>query len=177
MGFMNGIEMKNNLLKIAFTGPECSGKTTLSLWLSAQLQWTYLPEFARAYLEGKAGYTHADLEFIAKKQLELSHGKEKCISDTELLVIHIWEEEKFGIASPHIGACFEADHHDLYFLCRPDFEWEDDPLRENPHDRERLFGIYLKKLQALNKPFVILEGDLTQRKNALQSYLGLNELT
>jgi nicotinamide riboside kinase len=177
MDYMNGIEMKNNLRRIAFTGPECSGKTTLSLWLATHLQWTYVPEFARTFLEGKPSYTHSDLEYIAKKQLESSHVKEPCVSDTEMMVIKIWEEEKFGLTSPKIMTCFEEDHHDLYFLCRPDFEWEEDPLRENPNDRERLFEIYLNQLTFHAKPFVILDGAISTRKSTLLKHLGLPELT
>ena len=40
-------------LKIAFTGPESSGKSTLSSWLSAEIKLPLIEEYAREYLTEK----------------------------------------------------------------------------------------------------------------------------
>ncbi len=49
------------------------------------------------------------------------------------------------------------------FLCRPDIPWEPDPLRENPHDRDRLFDIWERELKARDLPYTIIEGGREQR--------------
>ncbi|MBL0102116.1 MAG: AAA family ATPase [Saprospiraceae bacterium] len=38
-------------MKVVFTGPESSGKTSLALWLCDGFDYHYVPEVARAYLE------------------------------------------------------------------------------------------------------------------------------
>ena len=57
----------------------------------------------------------------------------------------------------------EERHYDLWLLCKPDMPWQADPLRENPHDRDRLFGVYEGMLKWLEKPYVIMQGDREQR--------------
>ena len=53
------------MIKIAVTGPESSGKTTLSRSLSEHFKTPYITEFSRTYLEKKNGsYNQADLDKI-----------------------------------------------------------------------------------------------------------------
>jgi len=57
---------------ICITGPESSGKTTMSNFLAHALCAPLVPEFARGYLNDKAEeYTFDDLAVIAKGQLDL----------------------------------------------------------------------------------------------------------
>ena len=59
------------MLRIAVTGPESSGKTTLCGALAEHYQVCYIPEYARTYLELTQGqYQCTDLEIIAQGQLE-----------------------------------------------------------------------------------------------------------
>ena len=51
-------------------------------------------------------------------------------------------------------------------LCRPDIPWEPDPLRENPHDRDRLFAVWEREMQALGLPYTIIEGTEEERMRA-----------
>ena len=54
------------MLKIALTGPESSGKTTLSELLAKHFETDFIPEFAREYLEQTNGrYEKTDLAKIA----------------------------------------------------------------------------------------------------------------
>lgn len=161
--------MKKDKFKIAFTGPECSGKTTLSIWLATQLQWKYIPEIAREYLSIQDTYGHEDLVNIAKLQFEKNnqYGGESIVADTEMTVIKIWEEEKFNKRSEVITSMKLEETFDFYFLCKPDFSWEPDPLRENPNDRDRLFEKYLLELTQHNHDFLILQGPLVERKKSI----------
>ena len=68
------------MIKIAVTGPESSGKTTLCKSLSEHFKTPYITEFSRTYLEKKNGsYNQADLDKIAEGQLKLISNKEKKI--------------------------------------------------------------------------------------------------
>lgn len=157
--------------RIAIVGPESSGKTTLALALSERLGAAMVPEAARAFLTGLGRpYAEADLLTIAKLQVEREEleaaARSGCgllLCDTDLLTILIWSEEKFGRCDPWIEAECERRRFGLWLLCRPDIPWEPDPLRENPHDRDRLFMVYASRLQRLGRPFRIIEGTLEQR--------------
>ena len=59
-------------MRIAFIGPESSGKTTLSEILSQSYAAELIPEYSRVYLaEIQTNYLYEDLEFIAKGQFIL----------------------------------------------------------------------------------------------------------
>lgn len=157
--------------RIVITGPESSGKTTLALDLALRLDGAYVPEVAREFLEelGRP-YEEHDLLAIARAQLEREElvsrteiGTELLICDTDLITIRIWSEEKYGHCDPWIEQHTRERAYDLWLLCSPDMPWEPDPLRENPHDRDRLFGVYEDMLKWLERPYLIMQGDRGRR--------------
>lgn len=157
--------------RIVVTGPESSGKTTLALALAANFGGSHVPEMARAYLADIGrGYVEADLLGIARMQLREEDAvagsvasSATLVCDTDLITIRIWGEEKYGRCDPWILRNTEQRPYDLWLLCAPDMPWEYDPLRENPHDRDRLFEVYERTLIALRKPYVVLCGPHAER--------------
>jgi nicotinamide riboside kinase len=162
-------------LKIAFTGPESSGKTTMAELIAEAYSTSFIPEYAREFLKDKTTYTLADLDVIAKQQIELCKASKNTlvISDTEMAVMLIWSHEKFKEVSPTIQSYWEAQDFDHLFLCAPDIPWEADKLRENPLDRERLFQLYEVVLENSKKPFTILKGTIEQRIIACKKQMEL----
>ena len=138
--------------RIAITGPESSGKTTLARALAAHFGVPWVPEFAREYLKDlDRPYVKEDLLCIAEGQLEaerrIASGRPSMlVCDTDLLVIRIWSQEKFERVDPRLEELVRGTEYHHTLLCKPDLPWEPDPLRENPHDRDRLFGIYEQEL-------------------------------
>ena len=159
-------------MRFAITGPESSGKTTLAKELAEQNNGVWIPEFAREYLENLPyNYQLEDLDKIALGQLALwekSSNQILTFFDTEMLVMKIWSEFKYNSCSPFILKALENQSFDHYFLCRPDIEWEEDPLREHPENREELFELYLNELIERKLPFTLVEGDLETRIRACQ---------
>ncbi len=154
------------MMKIAITGPESSGKTTLSVALSDHFKVDFIPEFAREFLEHSSGkYDQTDLDIIAKGQLDsiLSKENEVTISDTDFIVLEIWSQYKYGAVSTYINELVQKNVFDLHILCTPDIPWEEDPLRENSNSRNELFDLYLKSLIRHNKNFIIVSGDQNER--------------
>ena len=157
------------MLKIAIVGPESSGKTTLCKALAMHYQAPWVPEFAREYLGERGGaYTHSDLLRIAEGQCaqeERAAGSKPSLllCDTDIVTIRIWNDEKYSAYDRRTIDLSERHHYDHWLLCRPDLPWEPDPLRENPHDRDRLFAVYEDLLKRLAKPFSIIAGDAEQR--------------
>ncbi len=159
--------------KIVITGPECSGKSTLSQALAEHFGVPWVPEMARPYLDDlDRPYGEADLRSIAHLQLrteeervlELEQGApDLLICDTDLITIRIWGEEKYGRSDPWIVRQTEDRPYDLWLLCMPDIPWVYDPQRENPHDRDRLFEVYRKTLERLGKRYAVISGEAEER--------------
>lgn len=159
------------MIKIALTGPECSGKTTLAIELAKALKVNWIPEFARHYLTKlNRPYNQEDLDVIALRQqnaidLIVRIGKDYLITDTEMLVIKIWSQEKFNTVSNQIESLYQQQDFDLIVLCKPDIPYEEDPLRENQEDRDRLFEIYRAELEKSEQNFIIVDSTISARLN------------
>jgi len=149
--------------KIIVTGPECSGKTTLSKSLSKYFNSKLINEFARNYLTNKNNkYNVESLLEIAKNQYKLENQKSKTIiCDTDLLTIKIWSEYKFGKCDSWILDKINTQKKEqrIYLLCKPDLKWEYDPQRENEFDRDKIFNIYKKELISLEHKFRVIKGN------------------
>ena len=154
---------------IVITGPESSGKTTLATQLADYWKAPLVPEVSRDYLKEKDSYQQDDLLEIAKQQYKqeqavLSHLPERIVCDTDLLVIMIWSEVKYGQCDPWITTTFEnsikqQSSSRVYYLCDSSIPWQADRLRENPHNRDELFDLYLQKLIEYKLDHSIVKGE------------------
>ena len=154
------------MLRIAITGPESSGKTTLCASLSEHYQVPYISEYARTYLEHTQGqYQFSDLDIISQCQLKnlLSFKGQMVICDTDFLVLELWSKYKYNKVSDNIKKLVAKDYFDLHVLCTPDMPWELDPLRENPNSRAELFELYKTNLNNYNKNFIVVNGPHEKR--------------
>ncbi len=158
-----------SLIKIAVTGPESTGKTTLAESLAAKYHTLWVPEYARKYIDNlDHPYQKEDVEKIARGQIkniyESSQKVDKLlICDTELVVIKIWMEVRYGNCPDWIINELEKQFFHIYFLCYPDIPWVYDKQREHPHLREYLFELYEKELQKNNFNYVIIKGNKEER--------------
>lgn len=163
-----------NKLKIAFTGPESSGKTTLAKWLSEELSAVCCDEYARKYLEKKEKYDQEDLTEIAKGQLtewDKNTESSPLIADTEMLVLQIWSLWKYSSCDSFIVSAVHNQQFNHYFLCKPDIPWEPDELRESEHERDQLFDFYEQKIIELGWNYTVVCGDLNTRKTTIRNAL------
>lgn len=160
-------EQKQHTFKIVATGPESSGKTTLTKSLAAHYGTVSAPEFARFYLAAKQErYTREDLSIIGQGQRAWEnwygqHASRLLFCDTDWTVLQIWEQFRFGPPPSGVWAWQDAMPQttaQLYLLCAPDFPWQPDPLREDPETRGELFLLYEKLLTDLHLPFLMVQG-------------------
>ena len=164
-------------LKIAFTGPESTGKTSLSMLVSETFDGVYIPEYSRSFLEKTNGfYEEQDLVTIALGLCEALHsglisGNHLLVSDTDMTVMKVWSQFKYGRVSPVIEQLYLEEIFDHLFLCDTDIPWEEDPLREHPESREELFALYLEMIQTKTKNFTIVKGSLEDRLNQVRQVL------
>ena len=172
----------NPVFKVCILGPECTGKTDLSKFLADHFKTVWVAEYARAYLN-KLGrpYQQPDLLKIGHGQMRmedewLRDANRVLICDTNLVVIKIWSEVKYGSCDQHIIDLMQERKYDLFLLTYIDVPWENDPLREQPERREELYQKYLAEMKAQSTPFVEIKGPAPARQklaiDAIQKLLG-----
>ena len=165
-------------MRIAFTGPESSGKTTFSKWLSSELSNSVcVLEYVREYLEEKKIFRASEEDFreIVKEQCALFTQRKSYVHeifDTDVFVLRIWNDEVFKLNLPELEI-LPSYKMDIHFLCAPDVEWEEDPLRNVPaqSERIRLFESYKSNLLEANSNFVVLNGSVDEKKSLVLASL------
>jgi nicotinamide riboside kinase len=167
--------------KIVIIGPESTGKSTLCEKLADHYHTSWVPEYAREYLE-KHGpdYTFEDLRDIAAGQLELedeaviklentqsaNSNQQLAISnqnsnftthhsplfiDTDMYVMKVWSEFVFNKCDNWILNRIAERKYDLYLLCDVDLPWIKDDLREYPDLKVRKKLFYFYKDLLVNQ--------------------------
>ena len=169
--------------KVVVIGPESTGKSTLSKALAAAIDTLWVPEYARAYLEQlNRPYTEEDLVTIAKGQVAseddlYSKANKLLICDTDLNVVKVWSEHKYGRCNSYVKEQIATRKYDLYLLTSIDTAWEYDPLREHPDEamRRHFYNIYQNIVANSGVPWASIEGNEQQRlERALKAIKDMN---
>lgn len=166
----------SSVKKIAILGAESTGKTELSIQLAKHYHTVCVPEYARDYFDVHDinHYTIADLDAIAKKQLELESellpkAKRLLICDTTLITIKIWSAYQFNKISELISSSIRGNDYDLYLICNNDVAWTEDPQRRNPELRDHLLKWNMHELIKLNSDYHLIEGTGEEKlRNAIR---------
>lgn len=176
--------------KIVVIGPESTGKSTLCKKLAAHYHTSWVPEYAREYLE-KHGphYTYTDLADIAAGQIELekealekfdeekysspsidhlplpSPNSPKLFIDTDMYVMKVWSEFVFNKCNNWILNRIAERKYHLYLLCDVDLPWIKDDLREYPElkVRKKLYCFYKDLLVNQEVLWCEISGDYEER--------------
>lgn len=170
------------VIRIAITGPECTGKSTLAKELAEHYQTVFVPEIARFYIDALSRpYNQDDLSEIAKLQCVeedklIKKANRILIFDTDLLVIKIWSEFKYGNCDHRILEELSKRKYDLHLLCNIDLPWQDDPQREHPGERQKLFNIYHQELIKMKVNYEIITGKQAERTERAINAVNLSSL-
>ena len=157
--------------KVVIIGPESTGKSTLTSDLSLAFGEPWVQEYAREYLENLGrDYNYQDLLHIATGQVEREEEKIKqarkiLFCDTDLQVIKVWSDHKYGKTDPWILNQIKKRKYHLYLLTNIDIDWEDDPLREHPDPEMRKYFLnkYHQMMLESKAPFVTVSGRPKER--------------
>lgn len=156
------------MYKVGIIGPESTGKSSLARYLSRRYKGTYVPEYAREYVEekGSTDVSYDELCGIARKQIEeimelqRDHVQSTKVIffDTELIVTKVWFDYAFHRVPKWLDEAVKAYPMDVYLLTKPDIPWVPDPARSNGTDeiRQELFHRYEAEIQALDIPYYII---------------------
>lgn len=156
---------RKKALRIAITGPESTGKSILASQLARYFNEPWVPEYSREYLTQTdiIEYNFGDILSIAQGQYKreselLEKADNYLFCDTDFLVSHIWSVVKYGRSHEWVIAMMESQPYDVTLLCNTDIPWEYDPLRENPHNRDHLFELYLNEINSRHLKYGVVEG-------------------
>ncbi|MFN7489250.1 MAG: AAA family ATPase [Chryseotalea sp.] len=163
------IRQVNPVMRIAIVGPECTGKTTLSQQLAEYFKTEWVREYARGYLNKLAvSYQENDLLMIAQGQMRIEDefagsANQFLFCDTNLVVMKIWSVVKYKKCHHWIEEEMTRRKYHLHLLTYVDIPWEEDPLREHPHERDMLFKLYEDELKRVKVPYAIIKGTPEER--------------
>jgi NadR type nicotinamide-nucleotide adenylyltransferase len=164
------------LKTVVVTGPESTGKTLISEYLSGQLSCEWIPEYAREYI-GSLGrqYRYDDLVHIAETQIRQrneaeQNGTSLLVLDTWLIITKVWFSEVFGTCPEFVLRAISEYKPDLFLVCMPDIPWVPDPLRENGGEkREYLLNSYIKEIKKTGVSYLKISGTGEERyRSALE---------
>lgn len=154
-------------------GPESTGKTTLSQQLAEEFNTTWIPEFARDYLQEKWNKSkeicsQEDLIPIAIGQTKLendalSKANKLLFCDTNLLVTKVFSDIYYGDCDKALKKAAKKHKYDLIFLTDIDVPWEADDLRDKPEERAKTLAIFEEALIEYKKPYIKLSGNQSER--------------
>lgn len=158
-----------NTKKVVLTGPESTGKSTLTKQLAEYFSVPYVSEIARDYiLNLNKPYNYNDVLKIAELQIEaenriLNVGYDFVFFDTDLIITKIWLLHCFGKCPKWIDEELKKNAADLHLLCYYDLLWEPDPVRENPEIRSKLFEKYENEIILNGLKYAVIKGVLNER--------------
>ena len=153
----------DQLLKIAVTGPESTGKSALCEALAQHYHGHWIPEYARQFLETHgADYNFETLGAIARghvQKLRKELPRQGLVFiDTDLINLKVWSEVVFGTCHPAIAENMSLEEEHKYLLSYPDIPWEDGPFREGPENREEIFDLHRREIAATHRPYEVVKG-------------------
>jgi nicotinamide mononucleotide transporter len=149
---------------VVLTGPENSGKTTLTQAIAAQHGAPWVAEAARQFVETHPSPLSADtVEPIAKLSMALDDAARTSapallVHDTDLVSTVVYARHYYGHCPPWIADEARARRADLYLLCLPDLPWEADGVRDRPTQRAELLAMFRDELRALDANVVEISG-------------------
>lgn len=165
--------------KIVITGPESTGKSTLTKQLAGHYKVPYISEIARNYVENlKRPYEKNDVIEIARLQIDLekeiiNQKQEFIFLDTDLIITKIWLLHVYNDCPTWIDEYIKSHPAYLHLLCYYDIPWKHDPVRENPELRPYFFNKYLSEIQNYGMNYEIVKGQNNERfKNAVNILSG-----
>ena len=156
--------------RIAILGTESTGKTTLAEQLASAFRTVWVPEYGRAYCEGRdaLALTRDDLDAIARGQIEAEESAARLanrvlVCDTDVRTTATWSDIIVGTRSAWLSrvAAEREYSHVLFLDC--DVPWVDDGMRVLEDQRARHTALIEQELRVTNQAFTRIRGPFEQR--------------
>jgi HTH-type transcriptional repressor of NAD biosynthesis genes len=171
--YMNADVRSHFAKKVLICGTESTGKSTLTENLANFYNTTFMPEYARQYiddyLDGNMdnlkyehfddfSYTHRYIESV--KQY---NANKILFTDTDAITTLIFSREYYGKVSRKVIELANSEKYDLVLLCNPDVPWIDDGQRNLEHKRQELYYQFIHELKIRNMDYIDVKGTWDER--------------
>lgn len=157
------------VLRVCIFGPESTGKTTLCQRLAQHFQTSWVPEYARTYLESRQQpFALGDVEPIARGQLQweaeqMERAQRVLFCDTDLLTTTIWSHWFFAECPSWVSEQARLQHFDLTLLMEVDVPWVADSVRYLPKEGAQFLERCLAELENQERSYRRVGGDWETR--------------
>jgi NadR type nicotinamide-nucleotide adenylyltransferase len=138
----------SHVTRVAVTGSESTGKTTLARELAGHFGTLWVGEQSRTYAERvRRSLTAEDVSPIASEQIAAEdsamadasrRGDRWLFLDTDLLSTVVYSRHYYGSCPSWIEAEARVRLADLYLVADIDLSWQPDGVRDRPHARDEL---------------------------------------
>jgi nicotinamide riboside kinase len=166
------------LRRLCLTGAECTGKSTLALFLGERYGGIVIPEYSRTYAEQVTReLTYDDVEPIARgflqraadvSPLQASARDDPAdalrIFDTDLVSTIVYSRHHYGDVPEWIVAEAKRNLADLYLQLDIDVPWIADGVRDAGARREQLHEEFTATLSDLGANVLAISGDWDVRQ-------------
>lgn len=100
---------------------------------------------------------------MEEEKLQAKSANKILICDTNLIVIKIWSEYKYGSCPDWIVNEISKSNYHLHLLTYIDIPWKEDPQREHPDKRDHLYKKYIEELEFWNFRYIEIKGVMKER--------------
>ncbi len=175
--------------RIAFEGPESTGKSLIGRRLAKEAGVSYAPEWAECYLAQKAEAgvpsTEEDLLVIARSHVAAlasieRHSQPVLIMDSTLLTTATWSRFLYGRVAPGIERLLEAEEARApcrRLLFTPETPYVDDLHRrlDPRRDRDRFWDMLVEGADRRGMSYEVLPGGIERKQAAARRVVGESE--
>ena len=166
------------VIRVAVTGSECTGKTTLAEALATHYGTVWVPEFARQFVIGKsAAPEYENVDAIARGQIALEderagEASHILIKDADLFSTIVYSHHYYGDCPHWIELAFDKRAADLYLLADIDVPWvPDGEQRDRGDRREEMHELFRSALIDRRLKFAGIRGSHGERLDAAVSVI------
>ena len=156
--------------RVAILGAESTGKTTLAQQLAEAFGTAWVPEYGRAYCEGRDALelTSDDLDAIGRGQILAEEAAARSanrvlICDTDVRTTATWSDIIIGTRSAWLSRAAAADDYSHALLLDADVPWVNDGMRVLRDERARHTDLLERELNATHQSFTRIQGPFEQR--------------
>jgi HTH-type transcriptional regulator, transcriptional repressor of NAD biosynthesis genes len=156
--------------RVAILGTESTGKTTLAQQLAEAFRTTWVPEYGRAYCEGRdpRDLTPDDFDAIGRGQILAEESIARSanrvlICDTDVRTTATWSDIILGTRSAWLSRAAAGCEYGHALLLDDDVPWMNDGTRVLRDERTRHTDLLERELRTTHQLFTRIQGPFEQR--------------
>lgn len=178
---MNPRVYRDLITKVVFLGAPCTGKTTVTARMAAEMDTLWMPEYGREYWEHHQVERRLSLEQLSeiarghlqREETLLAEANRFLFVDTNATTTYIFSRYYHSQVDPQLVklANQASTRYDLVFLCDTDIPYDDTWDRSGDANRHVMQKQIVSDLILRHIPFFVLRGNLQDRVDTVKRVL------